>query len=695
MRLKSIKFALFILLWCCPAFVFGQTGERLSLSAESFANSKKVDLSKLTWKYRPGDETIWATPNFDDQSWEQIQNTRIDLKNLPASGWNERAWFRLRFQADETTVNRTLTVSGRQLGASEIYLDGNLIARFGEIGETGEIQFNPNSLPVPFEIDRAGEHVLAIRYAASEFKDLSSGVGAWLAHGKVSPGFVFSLADVDVDVAGAIQRYADNSARRIGVFIIGILTALALLHFLLFLFYRAERANLFYSIYATAFAVNLFCGNLLTFGHGGITQQLALGITGSMAFNISNVALLAFLHVAFRRSIGAVFWMITALCAISAILSGFYLNNLGPLNLVPMAAIFATISFSIYLLVRALIRKLPGAWILLTGVQVFAFGMLYQLLSQLGVIKLPTDVGFLGELAIILGIPVSVSVYLARNFARVNRDLTEQLAQVEELSKHKIEQERHAAELRAENERRAKELEEARQLQISMLPKKLPQIPNLEIAVYMKPATEVGGDYYDFHVGADGTLTVAVGDATGHGLKAGTVVTAAKALFANLAHEPDITYIFRQSSAALKKINLRGLFMAMTILKLKDNRVNLSLAGMPAVLIFRDKTKQVEEIAIKALPLGSIANFAYQEQQFDLFIGDCVVMMSDGFPEMFNEENEILGFDKAAEILPDAAHGSAQEIINRLVKTAEQWAGTRPQDDDVTFVVLKMKEIAR
>ncbi|MEJ7700687.1 MAG: hypothetical protein WKF71_13720 [Pyrinomonadaceae bacterium] len=97
------------------------------------------------------------------------------------------------------------------------------------------------------------------------------------------------------------------------------------------------------------------------------------------------------------------------------------------------------------------------------------------------------------------------------------------MGQVEQLSaRKKSNRNAKSAELHAENERRAKELEEARQLQLSMLPKKLPQIPNLEIAAYMKPATEVGGDYYDFHVGADGTLTVAVGDATGHGLKAGT-----------------------------------------------------------------------------------------------------------------------------------------------------------------------------
>ncbi len=60
--------------------------------------------------------------------------------------------------------------------------------------------------------------------------------------------------------------------------------------------------------------------------------------------------------------------------------------------------------------------------------------------------------------------------------------------------------------IQAENERKTKELEDARQLQLSMLPRELPKVSNLDIAVYMKTATEVGGDYYDFHVQPDGTL---------------------------------------------------------------------------------------------------------------------------------------------------------------------------------------------
>ncbi len=74
-----------------------------------------------------------------------------------------------------------------------------------------------------------------------------------------------------------------------------------------------------------------------------------------------------------------------------------------------------------------------------------------------------------------------------------------------------------------------------------------------------------------------------------------------------------------------------------------------------------------------------------------LAVGDTVLLMSDGFPEMFNEENEMLDFSKAKKLFSVIAAESPQEIINRFVEVGENWAGARPQDDDVTFVVLKIK----
>jgi serine phosphatase RsbU (regulator of sigma subunit) len=246
-------------------------------------------------------------------------------------------------------------------------------------------------------------------------------------------------------------------------------------------------------------------------------------------------------------------------------------------------------------------------------------------------------------------------------------------------------------ELEAENEIRARELEEARQLQLSMIPQAVPQLPRLEVAAYMKPATEVGGDYYDFHLSDDDVLTVAIGDATGHGLKAGTVVTATKSLFNHLAQESDIPTIFKQTSRALKRMNLRSLFMAMTIAKLKGYQLTLGSAGMPPVLIYRAAEGTVEEISLRGVPLGSLTDYSYSERNLSLAPGDVVVLMSDGYPERFNGKNEMLGYESAKGFLLETALLPPQEIIEIFLKVADKWAEGRPQDDDATFVVLKLK----
>jgi serine phosphatase RsbU (regulator of sigma subunit) len=255
-----------------------------------------------------------------------------------------------------------------------------------------------------------------------------------------------------------------------------------------------------------------------------------------------------------------------------------------------------------------------------------------------------------------------------------------------------IEEERRRREVEVENERRAKELEEARQLRLSMLPYAVPQLPGLEVAAYMKPATEVGGDYYDFHLSEDGTLTIAVGDATGHGLRAGTMVTATKGLFNAFAHEAEIPYILQQSSLALKRMNLRALYMALVMLKIKGDRLKVSAAGMPPLLIYRAASGAVEEVLIKGMPLGSVASYPYQQRELDLAEGDTVVLMSDGLPERFNERGEIFDYAQARRALEEVAQRSPQEIIDHFVRAGEAWAEGRPLDDDMTFVVLKKRD---
>ena len=245
--------------------------------------------------------------------------------------------------------------------------------------------------------------------------------------------------------------------------------------------------------------------------------------------------------------------------------------------------------------------------------------------------------------------------------------------------------------LEAANHRKTTELEEARQLQLSMLPKELPKLPNLDIAVYMKTATEVGGDYYDFNVNPDGTLTVAIGDATGHGMKAGTIVSMIKALFASGGSRMDMKTFFNQSSDALKRIELGRLMMGFVMLKIKTNKLKFANAGMPPLFIYRKRLGKVEEIMIHAMPLGAIKDFPYEISELEISSGDTILLLSDGLPELKNERNQQYGYAQVKEKFKLAAEKSPDEIVEYLKNTASKWINGVEPDDDVTFVVIKVK----
>jgi ligand-binding sensor domain-containing protein/serine phosphatase RsbU (regulator of sigma subunit) len=245
--------------------------------------------------------------------------------------------------------------------------------------------------------------------------------------------------------------------------------------------------------------------------------------------------------------------------------------------------------------------------------------------------------------------------------------------------------------VQAENERKTLELDEARKLQLSMLPKNLPQVPNLEIAVHMQTAAEVGGDYYDFYVDEKDRLTVVIGDATGHGLKAGTMVSVIKSLFvANVSHS-NIQSFFADCTKTIKKLQLGNLYMALTLLKIENSELVFSSAGMPPIYVFRKKTNQVEEITIKGMPLGAFDDFVYYDKRVKLNQGDTIFLLSDGLPELFNEEKEMFDYFRIKDSFEKVAHKSPQSIIDHFVQVSDEWKQGGSLNDDMTFVVLKIK----
>jgi serine phosphatase RsbU (regulator of sigma subunit)/streptogramin lyase len=245
--------------------------------------------------------------------------------------------------------------------------------------------------------------------------------------------------------------------------------------------------------------------------------------------------------------------------------------------------------------------------------------------------------------------------------------------------------------LEIENERKTKELEAARELQLSMLPKEVPTLPNLEIASYMQTATEVGGDYYDFIVQENGILNVAFGDATGHGLQAGTMVTLMKGFFTSDSSKFDIQEFMGHCSRIIKEIKLGRILMSFTYLKIDNKRLHVTSAGMPPIFYHNKKTNQIEEILIQGMPLGAMRNAKYESLEKKLNSGDTILLLTDGLPEQMNKQEEMFDYPRVKKYLDENIGNSPNEIIEKLTKAGDDWMNGKDQDDDITFVVIRVK----
>ncbi|MEA2343796.1 MAG: hypothetical protein QOF63_1965 [Thermoanaerobaculia bacterium] len=280
---------------------------------------------------------------------------------------------------------------------------------------------------------------------------------------------------------------------------------------------------------------------------------------------------------------------------------------------------------------------------------------------------------------------------LAAAFNRMAQDLSLQQQTIVEQERTRKEQEIQQRILEIEYDRKSLDLEEARRFQLSMLPKSVPAHDLFDVAVFTLTAAEVGGDYYDFHVAPSGVLTATVGDATGHGAKAGTMVTVVKALFSGYTPEVMPAQFLRDAAEKVKRMDLGRMAMALLLARFDRNRLTVASAGMLPGYVHRARSGKIEEVARGATPLGTLGA-DYHDVSIDLDAGDTVLFMTDGFPELQNAAGQQLGYAAAIDEFVAAAKGAtADDVIASLAAAAKRWNGERPPNDDVTFVVVRAK----
>ncbi len=688
------------------------------ISADSLSD-KPITLSK-PWKYSKGDDSTWADQFFDDSSWDTLR-PRLKWEEYPVELWTGIGWFRREIKIDSALFNKSVALSMNHFGASEIYFNGELLIKYGKVSATPDSEkvYQPNGIPVALDFSKDTNYVLAVRYSNHSSVEDPKWTDSWYGH----HGFTVQINNINDEIKSQILNGKTNFG--INFAIGGIFFSLSILYFLLHLFYSKRKENLYYALFSFSLALLFFSSMLSQLVFTKIIWVIifqTIGITGvALAF----LGYLGFIYSIFYKKTPKQIWFFLFGTILIGIM--FFINPLREyINYaLPIYIFLATIE-GLRSIVMAIKNKKEHSWVIGTGVIVFVFLIMTIFVINVFNIR-PSEISILILFIIgLFGLPGSMSVYLARSIASTNKKLEQQIVEIKELSDKELlaqqknaelvlETEREksekngavlqakAAEMQAkaseaerrilevENERKTRELEEARSLQLSLLPKTIPTPKGLEIAVYMETATEVGGDYYDFYEDSDGELTVLIGDATGHGLNAGTVVTATKSLFNSHGPNPDIIETFLKMSSSLKLMNFRLLSMCLMLLKIKNDKLRLSSAGMPPALIYRAGSKNVEEFMIRGMPLGTSNNFPYELQETKINSGDTILLMSDGFPELFNPSKEMFGYKNVQSEFLNCGDKSPNLIIDYLKNKMKEWSSNGVPDDDVTFVVIKVK----
>lgn len=638
------------------------------------------------WKYNPDDDSAFASPTYDDKNWRRI-NPLLQPEIVDSIKWDGKGWFRLSLKVDSSLWNYPLAFISYQTGASEIYLNGDLIFSYGTVGNSQEEErAYSDNIPRIFSFPEKEEQLLAVRYsnfASKEFSEVN-----------VQTGFYSVVGSPEHFIFNRIAQVRGLSIYQIGFFTLSL--ALAVIHFLLFAFYPKSKDNLYYSFSMLGFAALVYSSFQYQFINNPVKIILlnhinAIGVITAAVFGL----LTAYQSVYKRLPRQAYFFLSFGFLAVLGII--FIPMQINWLDYLYYGFLILT-SLEILRVIIVSFRYEKKTWGWITGAGFLAamLAIFYQILINSETVE-PIGGVYLVYVYGLLVLAVSVSINLSREIATTNKNLEKQLDEVKRLSEKTLQQERRAREeeisrrlLEADNQRKTKELEEARILQLSMLPQEIPSHPKYDIAVKMKAASEVGGDYYDFNLSED-HLTIAIGDATGHGMRAGTMVATIKGLFQSYRENSDLLSFFEKCNNTIKSMNLGNLYMAMQMAKFEGSRVTVSSAGMPSVLIFRKRSGLIDEITVKGMPLGGFNNFPYTTETTDLKPGDKIVFMSDGFPELFNAKEEMIGYEKMKDLFAQTARKTPEEIINYFFNYADKWMNGNKQNDDMTFMVVERK----
>lgn len=605
------------------------------------------------WRFHTGDNPAWASPNFDDSHWTLLRSSE-DWGKQGYLGLKGVAWYRFKVMVPGDSGPLSLQLP-YILTNYEVYADGERIGGCGAMPPHPEGRFcTPDIFALPAEIHNHSRTVtIALRvWQQAAWSSYTGGGPYGTSYLGATPLLRARLQSrVDAYIHSAMQDYILVLLETLG----------GLVSLALFLFRRREREYLWFG-----------CSMLLAAAAGAYDIHRSLYGAEIRIFyrnldGLDKLAQFAALAFYFRLLRGRRSWLFyTALAGLTlgaAANLAFSLPHARDYVRVPVINAFYSLSllpffaWTLALLLRRAKERLADARLLLTPVLLlyvdallgriiiasFQFGWQHSVeRNAFTVLSQPFPVNS-NSLATFLYLTAMLAI-LVNRFARARR----------------------------EEERYASEIEAARVVQQVLIPEAIPTVPGFAIENVYKPASEVGGDFFQILPAADGGVLAVIGDVSGKGMPAAMTVSLLVGTVRTLAH-------YTQSPGEiLTAMNQRmmgrsnGGFTTCLVLR-ADPDGTLTVANAGHLPPYRNG----EELAVPSgLPLGMLAEASFEELRYELAPGDRLTFVSDGVVEARNAQGELLGFERMAKLT--AKHAT------EIAEAAQRWG----QQDDITVLTV-------
>jgi len=443
---------------------YAGAGAGLTLSEQLFDTLAPLVLLGPEWLFQAGDSAVWASPQYDDSHWRLTPAPSEQHREL-RSDWPGVGWFRFRLAVDSTLQHTPLLMLFQLIGACEVYVNGELFYSVGTVGataddETAMVVPNPSGGILPAAA--GSQWLVAVRYS-QQFR---------CEHGEHSPLPPTLIAGVYRANEGIpLVRDWNNVMASLQVAFWMAALMFALVHLLIYVFNRHDGRRIS-NLYLAAFSFACAQIAFLPFEANGRTMSADEYVRTISLFKLYLVATGVFgplfLYKEFYDKIPKQFWVILAGGTVTAALAWA----------LPEEIVFAFVAPILLEMMRvvilAVVRKRPGAWIVMVGYGAFAVLCGLQIVWQWIYNEPPTVLFGFPYLFGILLLLICMSVYLAKSIAQTNLKLAVQLAKVTELSDLAVKQEREAKEqemqrrlLEQEIQHNEAQLEKARSLEVA------------------------------------------------------------------------------------------------------------------------------------------------------------------------------------------------------------------------------------